>query len=446
MGMQRRSCRRKTPLPARRHWCHNASSMATDFSTLNNIPVDSPEMRGAGRELLSLALMDARNHSLYLLAQFEKLLGETLTVEPSAEIDPLLWSIGHLGWFQEYWIARNLQRSQGSHPSAPANAATIRLASIEPHADRWWNPSLALPANRWSMDLPSAQATRAYLLDTLEGTLELLARTAEDDDALYFYRLSLFHEDRHGEALITAAQTLGLSLDLPLPLPSAAREPVLMPATRWMLGSDAAGFAFDNERAAHVHEVPEFEIDAQPVNWAQFVEFVDDGGYDRVELWQPQGWKWLTEKALHEGRRGPRYVEQIGVASGAVMQSRFGRASRMSGSQSAMHLSWWEADAWARWAGRRLPSEVEWEIAAHQAARRGFRWGDVWEWTSNTFRPYPGFVADPWRSYSEPFFGSHKVMRGASFATRARMKHPKFRHFAAPSRDDLFVGFRTCAS
>ena len=128
------------------------------------------------------------------------------------------------------------------------------------------------------------------------------------------------------------------------------------------------------------------------------------------------------------------------------MQTRFGRASRMSGSQSAMHLSWWEADAWARWAGRRLPSEVEWEIAAHQAARRGFRWGDVWEWTSNTFRPYPGFATDPWRGYSEPFFGSSKVMRGASFATRARMKHPKFRHFADPARDDLFVGFRTCAA
>ena len=111
-----------------------------------------------------------------------------------------------------------------------------------------------------------------------------------------------------------------------------------------------------------------------------------------------------------------------------------------------MHVSWWEADAWCRWAGRRLPAEVEWELAAHTAARQGFRWGDVWEWTGTTFRAYPDFVPDPWRAYSEPSFGgSHKVMRGASFATRERMKSPRFRAFEPPQCDHLFVGFRSCA-
>ena len=221
---------------------------------------------------------------------------------------------------------------------------------------------------------------------------------------------------------------------------------MLVPAVRWPMGLDGSqGFAFDNERAAHEVQVPEFEIDAQAVTWSQFVEFVDDGGYDRAELWQPAGWDWLQERAALEGRRGPRYVDQIGVASGAVMQTRFGKPMRMLGGQPATHVTWWEADAWCRWAGRRLPAEVEWEVAAHTVLRRGWRWGDVWEWTGSTFRVYPGFEADPWRDYSQTSFGTHKVLRGASFATRARMKNPKFRNFALPQRDDLFCGFRTCA-
>jgi EgtB-related family protein len=194
-----------------------------------------------------------------------------------------------------------------------------------------------------------------------------------------------------------------------------------------------------------VVQVPEFEIDAQPVSWAQFVEFVDDGGYDSPELWSPGGWQWLQDISSREGRRGPRYVEQIGVASGAVMQTRFGQPQRMQGMQPAMHMSWWEAEAWCRWAGRRLPFEVEWEIAAHTAARRGFRWGDVWEWTGSNFAPYPGFKPGPYADYSQPWFGTHKVLRGGSFATRARMKSPKYRNFYLPERDDVFCGFRSCS-
>jgi iron(II)-dependent oxidoreductase len=199
-----------------------------------------------------------------------------------------------------------------------------------------------------------------------------------------------------------------------------------------------------------VVEVPEFEIDAQPVCWSQYVEFIDDSGYDRPELWHAEGWTWLEREAQREGRRGPRYVEQIGVASGAVLQSMFGKPTRMGASQPVMHVSWWEADAWARWAGRRLPTEAEWEIAATQAARRGFRWGDVREWTAGTLRPWPGFAADPWTVSAElaapAVFARARVQRGASFATRSRMKHPKARWWALPERDDDFVGFRTSAT
>ena len=403
-------------------------------------------MRSAGRDLLSLALMDARNHTLHLFSQYQNAL-ETVNFRPNEQtgLNPPLWTLGHVGWFQEAWIGRNLQRALG----ARCEPEPTRLASLEPNADRWWNPQAAPPAERWRLALPDMASCRAYLLDSLECTLELLEKAGEDDDSLYFYRLCLFHEDLQCESLAHGAQTLGLSLDKPLqsaftPPPLAQREPLLIPATVWQMGSASgleSGFVFDNEMAAHPVSVPEFEIDAQPVTWSQFVEFVGDGGYDHSEFWHPAGWQWLQG----EGRRGPRYVEQIGVASGAVVQTRFGNAMRMLGHQPAMHMSWWEADAWCRWAGRRLPAEVEWEVAAHTAARRGFRWGDVWEWTGTAFRPYPGFSPGPWADYSQPWFGTHKVLRGASFATRARLKHPKFRHFQLPERDDIFCGFRSCA-
>lgn len=392
--------------------------------------------------------MDARNHTLHLFSQYQRALeAVNFTVPRIATLNPPLWELGHVGWFQEWWIGRNMQRALGTR----CEPTHTRLASIEPKADHWWNSSDVPHDTRWTLDLPDANHTRAYLLDTLESTLDLLAKTRDEDDALYFYRLCLFHEDMHGEALVHTAQTLGLQLDQPLqqaftPAPLALREPLLIPATVWTLGSaPGAGFAFDNEKAPHALAVPEFEIDAQPVTWAQFVEFVDDGGYDRPELWHADGWQWLASLAAQEGRRGPRYVDQIGVASGAVMQTRFGQPRRMLGNQPAMHMSWWEADAWCRWAGRRLPAEVEWEVAAHSAARRGFRWGDVWEWMGTTFRPYPGFSADPYVEYSEPWFATHKVLRGASFATRARMKNPKYRNFYLPGRDDVFCGFRSCA-
>ena len=412
--------------------------------------IDSPDMRCAGRDLLSLALMDSRNHTLYLMGLYGEALEESGFQVPCVPyLNPPLWELGHIGWFQEWWLGRNLQRQLGRG----ADPLATRLASVEPQADRWWNSSHVPHDSRWALDLPDWAGIKSYLLDTLESTLELLEKAPETDETLYFYRLALFHEDMHSEAFVYMAQTLGLPLKLELPGALPAREPLLMSATRWQLGCGPdKGFTFDNECPAHEVPVPEFEIDAQVVTWAQFVEFADDGGYDRPELWHPQGWQWLQHASTGiarkhgvGGRRAPRYVDQICVGSGAVMQTRFGTQRRMLGGQPVTHVSWWEADAWCRWAGRRLPAEVEWEVAAHHAARRGFRWGDVWEWMGTTFRAYPGFVADPYRDYSEPWFDTHKVLRGASFATRARMKNPKYRNFYLPGRDDIFVGFRSCA-
>ncbi len=389
-------------------------------------------MRAAGKDLLSLALMDARNHTLRWIGACERLFGPALKLPPSPDLNPPLWALGHVGWFQERWIARNVQRERGER----CNPSQTRLASVLPDADRWYEAT----SGRWSLDLPALQPTKQYLVDTLETTLDLLASTRGDgDDSLYFYRLALFHEDRHIEGFAVMAQTLGFDTGLLLPQPThAPREPLFFPATRWMLGNAGNGFVFDNERVAHEVRLPEFEIDAQAVSWAQFCEFVEDGGYDEPRFWSDAGWAWLRS----EGRRTPRHVDHMRQG---VLQRRFGRLARVPMAQPAVHLAWYEADAWCRWAGRRLPSEVEWEAAAHQGASRGFRWGEVWEWTASSFRPYPGFVAGPDREHSVPAFGQCKVLRGASFATRARMRSPKYRQFQLPESDVQFCGFRSCA-
>ena len=245
----------------------------------------------------------------------------------------------------------------------------------------------------------------------------------------------------HVEGLAVLAQTLGVAGPTGLLsriATQAPQPPIPFPATRWLLGAGPPGFRFDNEREPHPVAIPEFEIDAQAVSWAQYGEFVEDGGYDDRSHWSEAGWAWVERQS----RRTPRHVDQL---RHGVLQHRFGRLARVPQAEPAAHVSWYEADAWCRWAGRRLPGEAEWEAAAHQGATRGFRFGDVWEWTASTFRPYPGFIAGPWREYSQPAFGKTRVLRGASFATPNALRGARFRRFAPPERDDGFFGFRSCS-
>jgi iron(II)-dependent oxidoreductase len=244
------------------------------------------------------------------------------------------------------------------------------------------------------------------------------------------------------------AQALGVDTGLLLPrVTRAPRAPLLFPATRWRLGSAPGGFVPDREKWAHEVPLPEFEIDTQAVNWAQYAEFVEDGGYDDRRHWAAPGWDWVQA----QGRRVPRYVDQMRQG---VLVRRFGRLVHAPLAQPAAHLSWYEADAWCRWAGRRLPGEAEWEAAAIQGATRGLRWGDVREWTAGTLRPYPGFdSAAPGQPRGDVAraaaaagaAGARRVQRGASFATPGRLRHAKARHAAAPQRDAAFCGFRSCA-
>ena len=415
----------------------------------------SPLLRRAGKALLSLALIDARNHTLRWLSVYEAALasnGWQVPMQP--ELNPPLWEAGHIGWFQEHWIGRHVQRLRG----VACNPTGIRLASIEPQADGWYDSSTVRHDSRWSLDLPNLQRTKNYLAETLEITLDLLDATdtdvADPDAALYFHRLALFHEDMHGEAFAMMAQTLGLNLGtraggspsprdllpaVPVHGSAVQRPPLTFAPMRWTLGlARGDGFVFDNEASAHEIALPEFEIDSQAVTWAQYADFVEDGGYDDERWWSAAGWQWVQR----EGRRVPRHVDQLRQG---VLQRHFGTLVHLPMQQPVVHVSGYEAEAWCRWAGRRLPAEVEWEAAAHLGANRGFRWGEVWEWTASTFQPYPGFSPDPYRDSSQPWFGTHTVLRGASFATPGRLRHPKFRNFYQPERDDAFCGFRSCA-
>jgi iron(II)-dependent oxidoreductase len=373
--------------------------------------------RSGGRDALGDALRSSRDDTLATFAAYERAL-PVLAVPQRGDLNPPLWELGHLGWFQEYWVARNPERHLGWH----ADPDTPRAAAVRANADALYDSSQVPHDTRWSLPLPQADAVRSDLAQQLERTLALLAEAAEDATSLYFHRLAVLHEDTHHEAALYMAQALGVPIDdprwqaHPLPEPGA---PIGLPAGRWRLGSDIhAGFAFDNELGAHEVELDATSIDRQVVRWAEYLPFVEAGGAP-----------------------APRYLR---LDSGAWWHWRHGRWQLLDQRLAACHLTRDEAEAWCLWAQRRLPTEAEWERAA-LTAPGAFRWGDVWEWTASPFTPYPGFVAHPYRDYSQPWFDGRPVLRGASFMTQPRMRCARYRNYFPPLRSDVAAGFRSCA-
>jgi ergothioneine biosynthesis protein EgtB len=370
--------------------------------------------RHAGREWLARALAASRRDTL---AMFDLYAARGLDLPPSPELNPPLWELGHIGWFQEFWVGRNPQRRLGTaaDPLAP------RMPGVRSDADALYDSSRVAHGSRWHLPLPDAAATRADLAAQLAQTLALLAGTEESDTGFYFHRLALLHEDMHHEAALYMAQTLGIAVAdprwQPQPL-TAPREELLFDAGRWRLGHEGGGFAFDNELGAHDQELAATRIDSRVLCWADYLPFIEAGGGPV-----------------------PRKLQRV---AGGWQQQVWGRWQPLDLRLPTCHLSCFEAEAWCAAAGRRLPTEAEWERAACLRPQ-AFEWGAVWEWTASRFEPYPGFVAHPYRDYSAPWFGSRRVLRGASVATAPRMRHPRYRNFFPPGRNDIHAGFRTCA-
>lgn len=392
------------------------------------------DARRADARTLAALLRTVRAQTLAIFADYARAI-PTLTVPLEPELNPPLWELGHVGWFPEFWTVRNSAWRHG----AAADPAAPRSPPRLPGADALYNSSTVPHAQRWSLTLPSADDTHALLARQLDDTLRLLTQAGPDDDSLYFFRLALLHEAMHVEAAIYMAQALGVALRIagrqPNPLP--APKVLTLGAQSVVLGSAATGFAFDNEVPARSVALDAFRIDAQPLRWREYLPFVEAGCYAHAQLWTPAGQRWLRQHAP----QAPRFLRRAGSG---WQQQRLGQWEPLDLDDAASHLTCHEAEAWCAWAGRRLPSEAEWECAARTAGP-AFHWGEVWEWTSSTFAPYPGFVAHPYRDYSKPWFGTRRTLRGASSMTSAVMRSPSYRNFFPPERNDIEAGFRTCA-
>ena len=389
--------------------------------------------RHARPQQLAEALQAARNYTLSLFDCLAAAGMDTLSRVPHvATINPPLWELGHIAWFAEWFI---LREAMSTHPAAAERHSLLM------RGDDWFDSNTVPHRTRWTLDLPSPGGVKTYCHEVLDRVLDKLTREAATDAALYPYRLALAHEDMHGEALLYTLQTLGIPAPPQLTRDEAASSPssrIRYPGGTIVLGgAQEGGFVFDNEKPPMPVYVPPFEIDAGLVTNAQYAEFIADGGYQDGRHWSKAGNAWL----MKQERSSPRYWQRDGDQWRTM---RFGRLSTLAPAEPVRHVSLFEAQAYCMWAGRRLPTEAEWEFAAI-SGQPGFGWGQLWEWTASPFEPYPGFAPDRYGEYSEPWFMTHQVLRGASFATPSRFGSARFRNFYMPDRDDMFAGFRTCA-
>jgi iron(II)-dependent oxidoreductase len=421
-------------------------------------------LMGNDPSILAAELVAARVRSERITADLagERLLGPKLRI-----VNPPLWEIAHMGWFQEFWCLRHSGAGE----------------SILDGADELYDSARVAHDTRWSLPLPTLDATRGYLAEVLSRVLRRLEQEPENADLRYFAQLAAFHEDMHAEAFHYTRQTLGYPDPMPASVPpqegASAIGDVELPGGRYMLGAaQTEGFVFDNEKWAHEVQVAPFRIARTAVTNEQYRAFVEARGYLRSEFWDAEGWAWREAAALE----APQYWLQ---REGTWHVRRFAETVQLPATHPVLHVNWHEARAYCRFAQRRLPTEAEWEFAASVdpsgAGKRRYPWGDaaptamsanlggsgtvavdalpggraasgclqmignVWEWTSSPFEPYPGFVPDPYKEYSRPWFGTHKVLRGGSFASSRLLLRNTWRNFYTPDRADIFSGFRTCA-
>ena len=434
-------------------------------------PDNSPTGTEALRERIAVALQSARDRTCGLTDCVDDV---DLVRQHSRLMSPLVWDLAHVGNQEELWLLRAVGGREPMHPEIDP----LYDAFEHPRAQR---PSLPL--------LPPAQA-RSYVSEVRGRVLDLLEHAPLAGRPLvadgFAFGMIAQHEQQHDETMLITHQLRGGAPVLQAPPPPEAVEAALalptelfVPGGPFTMGTSTEPWALDNERPAHTVDVDSFFIDTAPVTNAAYTEFMADGGYDDPRWWTTAGW---------EHRQTARITAPLSWRrdGGEWVRRRFGVLEPVPAAEPVLHVCWYEAEAYARWAGRRLPTEAEWEKAARfdpaSGRSRRYPWGDdeptaehanlgqrhlqpahvgaypagqapsgarqligdVWEWTASDFLRYPGFTAWPYREYSEVFFGStYKVLRGGSFAVDPVVCRATFRNWDYPIRRQIFAGFRT---
>jgi gamma-glutamyl hercynylcysteine S-oxide synthase len=418
-------------------------------------------------------LEEARARTLLLV---EPLSEEDLHVQHDPLMSPIIWDLGHIAHFEELWLVRNLE-------------GPVEFGEMPGIFNPFENPRRV----RGTLQLPTLDECKTLMAEIRSRVLERMShvRFDTDDELLrngYVYEMVLQHEYQHNETIL---QTLQLKQGAPYRAPRLYAVPssgaaidrggmVRFGGGRVEIGTDDRSVAYDNERPRHEIEMSPFAIDVCPVTNADYLAFMRAGGYERQELWSADGWSWRTESQVNS----PKYWLRDGDDWCVRVMDRVSSVER---DHPVCHVCYHEAEAYARFVGKRLPTEFEWEVAAgwnpSTARMQTFPWGDepaaperanidqlalstaplgayeknwsplgcygmlgdVWEWTSSDFQPYPGYHTFPYPEYSEVFFGSeYKVLRGASWATRPGVVRNSFRNWDYPIRRQIFAGFR-CA-
>lgn len=397
-------------------------------------------LRSMKIEELAQALQAARATTLHLMQALESAEQERywLAQDPvQAEINPYLWEMGHVSWFQEYWTTRNPQRGKGIGYSIDA----AHGEPLFPNADAVFNSAIAPQFMRSQVSVEMQNQVRRYLEESLDQCLNTLQHDFPQDPAgLYFYRLVLAHELMHIESFQIMGQVLGIEVSKELTGRKLAGDCCDLPVGfavsvsggQFSIDFSRDEFAFDNELRKKIWEVEAFEIDQHPVSHEQFAAFVEEGGYMRESLWSAKAWAWREENDLN----GPRWFRLRG---GQIERCAYGQWHAVDPESPMVHVSLYEAQAYCQWAKRGLPTEAQW-LAGHFA---NMCWGAVWEWTADAFTPFNGFAPHPYREYSEPWFVTHQLVKGASTMTPVPLRDFRYRNFYCAHRNDVAMGFRT---
>jgi iron(II)-dependent oxidoreductase len=420
------------------------------------------------RSQIVAELEDVRARTRSLLDRVDD---ERLHSHPNKLMSPLVWDAGHVGVYEELWLVMNVSGS----------------AAIDEPRMRYYDAFENPRATRGELPLMRRGKVEEYRDEVRRRVYDILDEVdLQGDDPLvadgFVYAMVIQHESQHNETLLQALQMMPGGYDTDrqsLPAGGGATlDQMTVPGGNYPIGTDAHE-PYDNEHPRHMVELQEFSIDRFPVTSGQYIEFIAEGGYQRPEFWNPTGWEWREK----EGATAPAYWRREGTE---WYRDSFGRSQRVEPDHPVMHVCWYEADAYCKWAARRLPTEFEWEVAAawdpDTGTARRYPWGDamwrpdlanldqrafdtarvgaypagasalgceqmlgdVYEWTSSDFLAYPGFRSFPYPQYSEVFFGhEYKVLRGASWATRPSVARTTFRNWDFPIRRQIFSGFRT---